>query len=882
MSDHASVERGASRTGTIDALSQRLELESLLTSLTTVFLEHPAHEVGRAIDVALSRIGDFTRADRAFLYLLNDERGTVEVAARWCERTADPVVSPSAIAQEALPELLGTLRAFEAVYRPDLTSPGDDLAFEWARLEPEPTAALLAVPMVEAGRLVGFTGLSMADDERMWSDGQITVLASLAGIVVQALARTDAERRFGLAFDAAPLGMALHAPDGRHLQVNAAYGRLAGRSPEELLDLRLFDVVHPEHHREIERAHREVLKGRSDLLALEVRMARAHEPEVWVRINASAVRAPDRSLRYTVGHFEDITERRRHEEELAVSEERFRTLVENSPAVIIRIDRAFQVVYISPIVEELVGVRPDDLIGSDELLRSSTEGQRWRRQIESVFRTGRPIEREWAVHFGDREVWFQSRAVPERDADGAVGHVLVVNNDITAIKRSEAELAHQALHDPLTGLANRALLLDHLGGALVRGARTPGSVGVLFLDLDRFKVVNDSLGHGAGDELLVEVARRLDHVVRPIDTVARLGGDEFVLLLEGLHDPREPLEVAERLRQALSVPVAVAGGEVYVTASIGIITSVDPAADPEGLLRDADAAMYLAKARGRDRIEVFDEVLRTEATERLHLENALRRSLDVGELVVHYQPEVDIGTGRIVGAEALARWHHPVRGLLEAGAFIALAEETGLIVDIGGFVLGEACRQFGAWKRSRPEPLVVRVNLAARQLSQPDLLDQVVAAIDAGGLEPRDLCLEITETALMDDPEWGLATLARLHDLGVRLAIDDFGTGYSSLAYLKQFPVDIVKVDQSFVQGLGVDPGDEAIVRAVVAMSDALGLDVVAEGVETVDQLEALRAMGVCRVQGYLFSRAVPPEDLLALLPALDLPDAERRGDPVG
>ena len=875
-SDGRTVTAGDAPTGPLDALSQRLELESLLTSLTTLFLEHPAHEVQGALDAALARVGSFTRADRAFLFLLNDERGTVEAAARWWDGGDDDVVTPSvAVPQQVLPHLLGTLRSLEAVYRADLTSAGDDLAFEWARLEAEPTAALLVVPMVEAQNLVGFVGLSMAESERMWSDGQITVLASLAGIVVQALARTDAERRFGLAFDRAPLGMALHAPDGRHLQVNEAYAKLTGRSPSELLGQVLLDIVHPEDHPEILVGHREVLKGRSDLLVAEVRVLRAGGDPVWVRINASAVRAPDRSVRYTVAHFEDITARRRHEEQLSTSEERYRTLVENSPSIVIRVDRAFRVVYISPAIEQLAGVSPEELVGSDELLESSQEGQRWRREIDSVFRTGRAVEREWAATLGGRETWFQSRAVPELDTDGTITHVLVVNTDITALKRSEAELAHQALHDPLTGLANRALLLDHLAGALARGAHAPGSVGILFLDIDRFKVVNDSLGHGAGDVLLEEVARRLQEVVRPVDTVARLGGDEFVLLLEGLREPREPIQVAERLRAALARPMRVGGSEVYVAASIGIVTSVDAQADPEGLLRDADAAMYLAKARGRDRYEVFDEVLRTEATERLHLENALRRSLDVGELIVHYQPEIDVETGAVLGAEALARWQHPERGLLEAGAFIALAEETGLIVDIGGFVLTEACRQFGRWKRERTgEPLEVRVNLAARQLSQPDLVDQVLAALEGGGLEPSDLCLEITETALMADPAWGLAAVGRLHDLGVHLAIDDFGTGYSSLAYLKQFPVDVLKIDQSFVQGLGVDPGDEAIVRAVIAMSEALGLDVVAEGVETTGQLAELQAMGVRRVQGYLFSRAVPPEEFLSLVPAMALPSA--------
>src|SRR5262249_725779 len=330
---------------------------------------------------------------------------------------------------------------------------------------------------------------------------------------------------------------------------------------------------------------------------------------------------------------------------------------------------------------------------------------------------------------------------------------------------------------------------------------------LLFLDLDRFKLVNDSMGHTAGDQLLKEVGRRLSVLSRPGDTVARLGGDEFVLLLEHADLSSAPIVVAERVQEALREPVMIEGNEVFTTASIGIAVAGDDHVNADGLLRDADSAMYLAKARGRDRFEIFDEGLRERATERLHLENALRRSIDAGDLAVHYQPEIDLTTGKVTGCEALARWNHPTQGFLEAGAFIGMAEETGLILEVGAWVLATACRQAGQWRREHPtRPLLMRVNLSARQIAQPDLVQIVVDALAHGGLDAGSLCLEITETALMDDPEDALRVLTALRSLGVSLAIDDFGTGYSSLAYLKRFPVDVLKIDRSFVDGVGDDP----------------------------------------------------------------------------
>ncbi|HEV7862361.1 MAG TPA: EAL domain-containing protein, partial [Acidimicrobiia bacterium] len=448
-----------------------------------------------------------------------------------------------------------------------------------------------------------------------------------------------------------------------------------------------------------------------------------------------------------------------------------------------------------------------------------------------------------------------------------------VENILTAaVQRHDTEeaLAYQALHDPLTGLANRALLLDRLSQAVARAGRQPAALAVLFLDLDRFKVVNDGLGHRAGDELLQAVANRLLAVVRPEDTVARLGGDEFVVLCEQLAGEAQASQLAERIAEALRRPVTVSQRDVTITASIGIVVADAGAVAPEALLRDADTAMYQAKERGRDRFELFDVPARRRVMERLDTEVALRRALERGELRLCYQPEVSFEDGRIVGVEALLRWEHPELGLQLPGQFLDLAEETGLIVPMGEWALEEACRTAGTFQRAARHagPLVTWVNLSGRQLVQPGLPATIARILSETGADPATLGLEVTESAIMEDPRLSGETLRTLKRLGLQIAIDDFGTGFSSLSRLRRFPVDVLKVDRSFVAGIGRNEEDSVIVTAVVGLAHSLGLTAVAEGVETLEQSTALRAMGCDTAQGFYFSRPVEARYLMPLLEA--------------
>jgi diguanylate cyclase (GGDEF)-like protein len=434
---------------------------------------------------------------------------------------------------------------------------------------------------------------------------------------------------------------------------------------------------------------------------------------------------------------------------------------------------------------------------------------------------------------------------------------------------TENDIRHRALHDPLTGLPNRTLFMDRLGQAVQRLRRRQSQAAVLFLDLDRFKLVNDSLGHAIGDELLAAAAPRLKQTVRATDTVARFGADEFGILLEDIGGEQDAIEMAQRIASVFTRPFVLDGDEHFVTTSIGIALALG-GERPEDLIRDADAAMHRAKERGRARYELFDEGIRGRAISRLRVENDLRRALERDELTLDYQPLVALADRSIVGVEALVRWEHPERGRVPPLEFIPIAEENGLIEPIGRWVLEHACHQAAQWYHARPDaaPIRVAVNLSAVQFENRNLSATVAAALQGAGLDPSLLALEVTESVMIGHAEEVAETLKQLKRIGVRLVLDDFGTGYSSLAYLTRLPLDVLKVDRSFISGLGTESRDTAVTEAIVAMSHALSLQVVGEGAETALQVEELRRLGADLVQGYYFSRPVPAAEITQLLDA--------------
>ncbi|MEA2525692.1 MAG: hypothetical protein QOF73_2919 [Thermomicrobiales bacterium] len=551
------------------------------------------------------------------------------------------------------------------------------------------------------------------------------------------------------------------------------------------------------------------------------------------------------------------------------SEERFRSLVRNASDVILIVEPEGKIRFVSPSIERVFGHRPEDVLGRDGLDFVDPDQAATVAAFLAEVSTAPGMTRmlEYRVRHGDGS-WREAEATATNLLNDASVHGLVINlRDITERKQAEEQLAYQAFHDTLTGLANRALFMDRLQIALARSARREEETAVLFLDVDRFKVVNDSRGHDAGDRLLVAVAQRLALALRDGDTAARLGGDEFTVLLEDLRDAGEAIKVAERIAAELARPFTVDGREVFVTASIGITVSRPGHHQPLDLLREADIAMYQAKGQGKAGYALFDTAMGAAALRRLELETDLRHAIDRGEFEVHYQPTIELESGRLASMEALVRWRHPVRGLVAPVEFIPLSEETGLIIALGRWVLGEACRQAVSWRdRYGDRAPSVSVNLSARQVQHPEIVEEVAAVLTQTGLAPSALTLEITETFVVEDAESNRITIQRLKELGIRLAIDDFGSGYSSLGYLKRLPVDILKIDRGFVQSLGRDPEDTAIVEAVTKLAHTLNMQVTAEGVETVEQVVQVRDLGVDLGQGYFFARPLTADLATALV----------------
>ena len=558
----------------------------------------------------------------------------------------------------------------------------------------------------------------------------------------------------------------------------------------------------------------------------------------------------------------------RQNRQLRSSEERFRSLVQNSVDVNMVVRADGTIAYESAAAERVLGVGPDERLNDSALEVIHPEDRAFaERLFADVMRTpGAQVSGEMRVRHADGSWRFIEAVLKNLLDDPAVGGVVVNYRDVTTRKGLEEELRRQAFHDSLTGLANRALFADRLEHALARTHRFGQSIAVLFIDLDDFKTVNDSLGHGEGDHLLIAVAERLVGAVRAGDTIARMGGDEFAVLIEDPVEAEAPLVVAQRLLAALEAPFERGAKELFVHASVGVATSTSRSQTADELLRDADVSMYMAKSNGKNRVELFVPSMHEAALARFALKADLERAVERGEFALVYQPIMHLATGQVAGVEALLRWHHPRRGLVGPTEFIPVAEETGLIIRLGRWVLEQACSQARAWDEETSTPLTMSVNVSARQVQAPGFVDEVAHVLATTGLAPARLTLELTESVLMQDVEQTASTLDALKQLGVRLAIDDFGTGYSSLTYLDRFPIDELKIDRSFVATMTTGPDQSALVRSILKLGETLHLETVAEGIEQADQLAELKTLGAGLGQGYYFAEPLSPDALSVFL----------------
>ncbi len=660
--------------------------------------------------------------------------------------------------------------------------------------------------------------------------------------------------------DRAGSPLVLLAADRRILEWNAEAARILARDRKQVVGrdfIEQFDQAERERVAEQLQAVMSTRERRS----FEARVEGEEERILLWHVTYS----PDHQDGQLVCVGQDVTGLKRAEREYSKHENLYRLLANNSTDLVGLHDLEGAFTYTSPSCTTLLGFTQDEMVGKDPYQLSHSDDWKKIQAALSAARMGRHNRTTLRLRTNSGQyTWFETTVRPIYDNLGAIVQLQTTSRDISERKAFEDQLAHQALHEPLTGLPNRSLFMDRLRQALVRAKRTGGNVAVMFIDLDRFKIINDSMGHEAGDRLIQAVARRIREVVREADTVARLGGDEFGVLLEFNITERDAEIVAQRILDEIEPPFTFSGQEMYISASVGIAFNSPDVEDPEDLLRYADVAMYRAKSEGSGNYRQFDPAIDSGATRRLAMETDLRQAIDREQLFNLYQPIVDLETGRISGVEALVRWEHPDRGLVGPDEFIPVAEETGLIIPLGYLVMRRACEALTRWQEIERDdkPLVVAVNLSTRQFEQSDLMKEIAEILSETGVPPACLRLEITESELMRDA----GRIRELKEVGVQIAIDDFGTGYSSLSYLRNVEADSLKIDRSFVDGLGANTEDEAIVRTVVTLAGALDLDVTAEGIETAEQLRLLREIGCESGQGYFFAKPISADEFLDLV----------------
>jgi diguanylate cyclase (GGDEF)-like protein/PAS domain S-box-containing protein len=681
------------------------------------------------------------------------------------------------------------------------------------------------------------------------------------------------ESRFRALFDNAGTGVILSDAGGAYIHCNPAFCSMVGYSDAELQTMTYRDITHPDDIDAHIKMRDDMMAGRTDSYELTKRYIRRDGAVVWARLTVTAMReGSDNELRFTVAVVEDVTERKRLEDHMRLAA----TVFESTGEGLFVTDEKRRIIHVNPAFTELTGYPAGEVIGRtpkflasgrhtpefyDALFKTLEESGKWQGEIWNRRKTGEMFA-EWLNI---------SVVLNER---GELSNYVAVFSDITSRKQDEERLNYQANHDPLTRLPNRTLFQERLSRALTRAHRNQSIVALLFIDLDYFKQVNDTLGHLAGDILLQQVAERLSSCVRQGDTVARLAGDEFTVILEEISEPRDGAVVAHKILSLMAEPFDLQGHEARISSSIGVALYPSDGGDAQTLIKLADAAMYRAKHQGRNACRFHSESVNAQAFERLALESALRHAVERREFLLHYQPIFDARSGQVVAVEALLRWRHPDFGMIMPNQFLPLAEETGLIAPVGKFVLEEACRQAKAWLDAGHAGLKVGVNLSGRQLRAPELIEDIAAALEGSGLPPSALELDVPESAIIDKGQDVDAIFTQFKTLGVRMAIDAFGSGYSSFAFLRKLPSNTLKIDQGFVRDTASGAEESEIVTAIVAVARGLHLSVVAPGIETAEQLAHLAKYDCDMVQGFLFAHPMPADDLTEFLRSAKRPAA--------
>ena len=738
--------------------------------------------------------------------------------------------------------------------------------------------------ILDAGRLRLEVDERRFDGCQLWIEGDYIVLRDDTGLVTglfgaqrdinerkkaQQLLLASAER-FRATFEQAAVGIGHLDCEGRWLRVNDRLCRITGRSAAHLYGLNAMDLFHPEDRAIATRSLQRLLSREIGALNMEQRILRESGTVVWVALTLSAVRPVPGERLHAVAVVQDVTERKHSEALLRASEQRFRDVVGAAGEFVWETNADWRITFISQQLQAVTGHSPEEVIGKHTYDFVPQEDA-----LRTIEWFGRRLAGEAVPKFFEHRLinkwggtsWVQVSGVPVRNEAGTIVGYRGTSLDVTDRRLAQQQIEQLATKDALTGLPNRVLLHDRLEQGIANANRKGEKLALMFIDLDRFKTINDSLGHHTGDLLLQAVAERLSLCVRKGDTLARLGGDEFIVALYELADVENVMLIAQKMLAAVSEPLEIGGYLLSTACSIGIGLFPSDGEDVATLMRNADTAMYHAKEKGRNNYQFFSSEMNVRAVERLHLENELRLAVQQGQFSLHYQPQVSIATGKIVGIEALARWIHPKTGIeVSPNRFIHVAEETGLIVPIGEWVLRSACAQAKAWHDLGHDKLRVTVNVSMGQFRGPrSLVDTISRALADTGLPARCLELEMTESLIFHNVEENIRLLAALGEMGTRIAIDDFGTGYSSLSYLKQLPVDTIKIDSSFIRDIFTDPSDAAIVAAIIAMARRLKLRVIAEGVETKEQLVALAELQCDEYQGFYFSRPLSAEQLTGM-----------------